>query len=219
MFFSSKMLTIKVLSLSLPYRWVTLFSLFMIFSIPVAALNSSALWLPAAYQKLAPELRQAALKLEADERCEKVLRGSLHDSTRSLEEATFLLICRDPGRRTFSVLADANTLELEFPIAEIQLAEEAVKSSDEVLRERVELLRGECEQLFNQKTRFMKSLHRIDEGAPAVPEVEGEQISFFMPFDAQSLQGNPLRYEAICSSAAEAEAATFSIRARRSSDS
>lgn len=186
-------------------------------SAPAVALNDNALWLPQAYQALAPELRQAALKLESDERCKKLLRGSLHDSTRSLDEAVFLLVCRDVNRRTFSVLADANTLQMEYPVEQIVAAEEEVKSSDEVLNQRVDILKVECEQLFVQKTRFMKNLRRIDESSLGAPQIDGARISFVIPFDAQSLQGNPLRYEAICASEEIDQQASFAIKARKAS--
>ena len=190
-------------------------------SMSASALDDNVLWLPASYQmKLAPELRQAALKLEATERCARVLRGSLHDSTRGIEHAVFLLVCRDPQMKTFSVLADANTLELTLVVPEKEEVSEAEQEEPqpdpaEILKARIDALRQECEELFVRKTRFMKKLKRV-EVARTDPQVDEQgDIRLSIPFDAESLQGKPLNYVAECSSAAEEAPATFVIKPRK----
>ena len=188
-------------------------------SASVAALDDEVLWLPASYQvKLAPELREAALRLEATERCERLMRGSLHDSTRGIDNAVFLLVCRDTQHKTYSVLADANTLELTYVVPpEPPAVEEEQPQPDaaELLRARVDALRQECEQLFVRKTRFMKKLKRVQAGSEDPQVDEQGAITIYIPFDAESLQGKPLNYAAECSSAAPGAPASFVIKARK----
>lgn len=187
----------------------------------VRSFSDSSLWLPGAYQKLAPELRQAALKLEQTERCVKVLRGSLHDSTKSLDEAVFLLVCRDENRQTYSALANAQTLELTFLLPEVvappleELTPEQQRAElAELKQQRFDQFQEACEQLFANKTRYMKNLVRIDQGSLVVKE-EGEALSMVMPFDAVSLRGAPLQYQATCSSDASAAEVSLAITARK----
>ena len=88
----------------------------MAFASSLSAFEDSALWLPVSYQKLAPELRQAAKKMETLDSCQKVLRGYLHDSSHSIDDATFMIVCRAPNRKTHSALVDAHSLEVLYPI-------------------------------------------------------------------------------------------------------
>jgi hypothetical protein len=180
-------------------------------SASVQAVENDALWLPGSYTKLAHKLRRAALKLEATPRCDKVLRGSLHESTQGMEQAVFLLVCRDPERKTFSVLADANSLELTYMVP---LDETKVYVGKE-LRKRVAAVWEDCEAKFESKTRFMRKLKRLQEGRPDPQAKATGEVGFDIDFDAQTLQGKPLLYRAHCFSPDEETAATLKIRARK----
>tara|TARA_B100000446_G_C10490458_1_gene319404 strand:- start:326 stop:916 length:591 start_codon:yes stop_codon:yes gene_type:complete len=186
---------------------------FFSLSLCAGAFEDSALWLPASYQKLAPELRQAAKKLEATETCDKVLRGYLHDSSRSMEEAVFLLVCRAPDRKTFSVLADAHSLELKYPLAVKKKAKQPVAVD---VQKRVDTVWKACQTLYKDKTKFMRNLETLTEGQPH-PEVDatGGAVGFVVDFDAESLQGATLRYRASCSSPDDKTPPKLVIRARK----
>ncbi len=191
--------------------WIA--AVLFIFSLSAGAFEDSALWLPASYQKLAPELRQAAKKLEATETCDKVLRGYLHDSSRSVDDAVFLLVCRAPDRKTFSVLADAQSLELKYPLAVKKKAEQPVAVD---VKKRVDTVWAECQALYKTKTKFMRSLDTLTQGQPH-PEVDadGSAVGFEIDFDAESLQGAALRYRAKCHSPDDKTPAKLTIRARK----
>ncbi|MBR9911858.1 MAG: hypothetical protein GYB33_16055 [Gammaproteobacteria bacterium] len=181
-----------------------------------AALDNNALWLPAKYQKLQPKLRQAALKLEATDRCDRLLRGSLHESSQGLDGAVFLLVCRDTEFKTYAVLADANTLEFAYVKYGQSMAGLASGDSDPLLEERLQQLRLECDKLFDRKTRFMKNLQRFDDGQPQMTRGEEQELSLFINFDAESMQGNLLNYQATCTSTQVDSPISFTIRARKS---
>ncbi len=191
--------------------WI--FVAFFSFSMSSTAFEDSALWLPSSYQELAPELRQAAKKLEATETCDKVLRGYLHDSSRSIEEAVFLLVCRAPDRKTFSVLADARTLELKYPLAVEKKAQQPVAAD---VKKRVEDVWKACQTLYKSKTKFMRNLETLTEGQPH-PEVDAVAVAvgFDIDFDAESLQGSTLRYRANCYSPDDKTPPKLTIRARK----
>lgn len=178
------------------------------------AFDDKSLWLPASYQKLAVQLRQSALKLEATERCDKVLRGTLHDSSQGLDQAVFLLICRDRARKTFSALADANTLELSYPFAP---PEPLIEPADiaQQLQTRMDAMWEPCQTLYQSKTRFMRNLTRLTKEKP-VPEVSDDQVlSLNIDFDAETAQGRPLHYRAVCQSADDGAPVEMKIRARQ----
>ncbi len=191
--------------------WFLVIAFFL--SVSSAAFEDSALWLPSSYQKLAPELRQAAKKLEATDSCDKVLRGYLHDSSRSLEEAVFLLVCRAPDRKTFSVLADAHSLELKYPLAVDKKPRQYLAADMKV---RVDKVWKACQTLYKTKTKFMRNLDTLTAGQPQ-PEVDdfSGAVGFDIDFDAESLQGTTLKYRANCYSPDDKTQPKLTIRARK----
>ena len=176
------------------------------------AFDDSALWLPGSFQELAPELRQAAKNMEATDRCQKVLRGYLHDSSRSVDDATFMVVCRAPDRKTFSVLVNAQTLEVTYPFADD--GKKTYVGAE--LQARVDKVWKACKKLYESKTKFMRNLTTLTKGQPN-PEVgEAGEVTLAIDFDAESLQGSPLNYRAKCYSADEKTDTKISIGARRS---
>lgn len=189
-----------LLALCLPLAWAA----------PALALRDEVLWLPALYQQqLAPRLRQAALALEATERCERLLRGSLHDSSTGVEDAVFQLLCRDPQGISFAVLVDAATLQATYPTG----SPDAVAEAPAAALPQARLLEVEesCGLLFERETRFMNDLQRLP---AAATEVDAGTVRVRIPFDAASPQGARLHYEALCE-AADGEAAGLVIQPRR----
>lgn len=186
------------------------------------------LWLPGSYLKLMPKLRKSAEKLEASERCDKVLEGKLHDSTRNEEHATFFLICRDASRKTFPVLVDANTLELDFPlwVEPEPEPEPEPRDLEAERRARIQHAWQVCEPLFAKETRFMQNMTLLTKGQPQPLEGgeggEGGQggqgsVSFVIDFDAENLRAQPLHYRAHCTTTNEDAPPELVIEARRDS--
>ena len=183
----------------------------VIWSLPSLAFEDSALWLPVSYQTLKPELRQAAKKMEAMDSCQKVLRGYLHDSSTSQENATFMIVCRAPDRKTHSVLVDAHSLEVEYPLA-VDTAKQYVGAE---LQARVDKVWKTCQAQYKTKTKFMRNLKTLTKGQPE-PEVgENGAVTLSIVFDAESLQGSPLKYRAKCHSPDDKTPAKLNIMARK----
>lgn len=181
------------------------------FSTTALAFVDSALWLPASYQKLKPELRQAAKKMELEESCQKVLRGYLHDSSTSLDNAVFMIVCRAPDRKTHSVLVDAHTLEVEYPLA-VDTAKQDVGID---LQARVDEVWEACQAQYKIKTRFMRNLKTLTKAQPDSAVGEDGAVTLLIDFDAESLQGSPLKYRAKCHSPDDKTPVKLSIVARK----
>ncbi len=180
-------------------------------SSPLLAFDDSALWLPVSYQALKPELRQAAQKLEAMDSCQKVLRGYLHDSSTSEDDAVFMIVCRAPDRKTHSVLVDAQSLEVQYPLA-VDTPKQYVGAE---LQARVDKVWKACQAQYKTKTKFMRNLKTLTKAQPT-PEVgEGGAVTLSIAFDAESLQGNPLHYRAKCHSPDDKTPTKLSIVARK----
>ena len=191
-----------------------IFLALMTFVSNLSAFEDSALWLPTSYQNLAPELRQAAKKMELKESCEKVLRGYLHDSSHSIDDATFMIVCRSPDRKTHSVLVNAQSLEVHYPIA-VEAPAEPERDLEAELKARIEVVWKACEAQYQKKTRFMRNLITLTEGRPDPVVDEDGTISFSVDFDAESLQGAALKYRAPCRSVDDETPPKLSILARK----
>jgi len=187
----------------------------MIFASSLSAFEDSALWLPVSYQKLAPELRQAAKKMEALDSCQKVLRGYLHDSSLSIDDATFMIVCRGPDRKTHSALVDAYSLEVLYPIVVEVPEPEPEPDLEAELKARVEGVWKACEVQYQAKTRFMRNLKTLTEGQPDPVVDEEGMVSFTVDFDAESLQGAALKYRATCQSPDDETPPKLKILARK----
>ena len=195
--------------MSISLRIPTLVLLLAMNSVAMA-FDQRALWLPSSYKKLAPELRQAALKAEATDQCVKLIRASLHESTTGLDQAAFLLVCKDSNNKTFPIIADANTLDFTYLVVEPQ-----GPSEEELLQERITRVWQECQVLFQQKTRLMRNMQRLSEDQPTHQLDEQNLLTMDIDFDAENIKGDPLRYRATCSSHDQESPATIRIRSRR----
>jgi hypothetical protein len=156
----------------------------------IYAVGAQSLWLPASYQELAPSLRQIALVVEEDERCVNVMRGTLHASSRR-EAPVFTVTCRGVDRRTFAVIVDGLTSDMVFQIDKPV----EIKGFDE---KRIEAAWQKCEEHLQKKTRFMHSMTRLQQGRPMPDSTQAGAVTFVLDFDAEDLQGKPLRYRATC---------------------
>jgi len=156
----------------------------------VFAVDAQSLWLPASYQELAPGLREIALAVEADERCVKVMRGTLHASSQR-HIPVYNITCRGADRRTFAVVVDGLTADMEFQGD----APVEIKGFDE---KRIQAAWQKCEVFLQKKTRFMHSMKRLQQGRPAPDSSQLGAVTFILDFDAEDLQGKPLHYRATC---------------------
>ena len=155
-----------------------------------AAVDADALWLPLSYQELAPALRKIALAVEADDRCTKVLRGKLHASSQR-DKPIYHITCRGSDRHTFAVKVDGLTQDMEFQGA----APAEIKGYSE---KRIQAAWNKCEEFLQKKTRFMRNMSRLQQGRPIPDTSELGAVTLVLDFNAEDLQGKPLRYRASC---------------------
>lgn len=178
------------------------------------AFNEHSLWLPGKYQQqLAPELRQAAMKVEAEERCQTLLRGSLHDSSKSVDDARFLFVCRDPQGTTFPVIVDAQTLEISYRESGSTDGLLASGDSEKAKAARLSQVKTQCKALFEKNTQRMKGMQRLESLDQAIHVAKGGELVMSYAFDALSPTGHPLQYRAVCT-AVGSEPATLSMGKR-----
>ncbi len=185
------------------------------------AFNEDALWLPSSYYTLTSKLILAAEKLESLPECEKVIRGSLHDSTTNEENAKFLFVCQTVDKRTFPVIAAAQTQEFTFPVPLKSKADEDDNLPEnstpiERLETRVASAWPICQEEYDRKTRYMIALTTLTKERPAPIVLPEGHISLQIDFDAQDMQGRPLSYSADCQFMPSPESEVeLIIRARR----
>jgi len=159
-------------------------------SASVFAVGALSLWLPASYQDLAPGLRKMALAVEGDERCVKVVRGTLHASSQR-QTPVYNITCRGADRRTFAVIVDGLTAEMKFQGD----APAVIRGFDE---KRIQAAWQKCEEYLQKKTRFMHNMKRLQQGRPTPDSTHVGAVTFLLDFDAEDLQGKPLQYRATC---------------------
>lgn len=156
----------------------------------VYGVNDLDLWLPSTYRDLMPQLRKAALAVEATEECEKVMQAGLYEPSRKAEVPQFRLLCRDASRRSYAILVDSNTLDMTFPgrkPAAKGFSSKVIASSWR-----------NCEEQLQRKTRYMKNMVLLTQGMPEPDTSEPEKLKLVVDFDAESVQRQALHYRATC---------------------
>lgn len=210
---------------------------------PSHALDESSLWLPVSYRPHYLKLIQSA-KLVEDyvQGCETVIRGELHTGKSTKDSPVFRVVCRNEKKRSFAVMVDGITKELMDPsypggkvtfkelekLQQLELARLEKEAELEAARlvkeaeleaERQELLRQEglwlkCESKIAERTKLMKGMTMLVEGAPPVDVSREGHVKYIVDFDAKGPQGKHLRYRAFCDFD-ENESLRSSIRPRR----
>lgn len=159
------------------------------------AIGSDALWLPASYNHLMVGMRKAALAVEEDERCVKILRGKMHPRG-TKDNPLYLMTCRGQDRRTFTVEVEPVTHNMKFQIDRVV----EVKGFNE---KRIAAAWQKCSDQLQQKTRFMRNMKPLYQGRPTPDLSEVGAVNMIADFDAENLHGKPLHYRATCSASNE----------------
>lgn len=154
------------------------------------AVEDLDLWLPASARDLMPQLRKAALAVEATEECAKLMQAGLYEASRKAEVPLFLMLCRDADRRSYAVLVNSQTLDMTFPGRK-----PAPKGfSNKIIASNWR----NCQDQLQRKTRYMKNMVLLTQGMPEPDSSEPDKLTLAVDFDAESLQRQPLHYRATC---------------------
>jgi hypothetical protein len=156
------------------------------------ALDESRLWLAKNHEKLYLDLRAAAKSAEALERCVTVLRGTLDLEQSAPDHPIFRIQCRQENGRTYNEMVDGLsketlTTKLEKPK---ELSEEDIAAQKQIFLDR-------CMQLFEAKTSLFKAL-KLKEGKPEPESFTMQEAKYYLDFDAENVEGQPLSYRTIC---------------------
>ncbi len=194
--------------------------LILLFCVSAFSFEEERLWLPLSYQTLYLKLKDAAAAAESLERCTEVLEGTIDLSQGSRENPIFRIHCRLSNGRTYNEMVDGTTNETlttkqvvakELSLEELELQRlEAEKRKLQEKRQRIEGAWHVCNQKWLEKTRLMINVRSLHEILPE-PGVSSQKDSnshsgdpeeaiyvFNIDFDADSVGGELLKFQAIC---------------------
>ena len=149
----------------------------------IDALDENRLWLPKSWQRLYLDLKSAALNVEAMERCDTVLEGTVDIDRSTEEQPIFRIRCRQRSGKTFVQVVG---LEQEEDPRETEI--------EEMKRE----MWVRCERAFQQKTRLMNKVSKLGNGMPEPDPYTENLVKFVLDFDSEGVQGEKLQFRAVC---------------------
>lgn len=138
-------------------------------------LDESKLWLPLKYKKHHLSLLRAATQALAQPRCLEVKRGSLDLRQSTSERAIYRFLCKQASGKTYTEIIDGVTFHSLVPTPTSEIA---------------------CYKLVMAKTQLMKKLKWLNDNALRAPKGLPERYEW--RFDAVSVDGEPLKYSAVC---------------------
>ncbi len=172
------------------------------------AIDTSKLWLPTRHAALFLELKRAAEAAEDLDRCVKLVGGTIDLDRSKQNHPIYRILCRQENGRTYNEMVDGVSfktlttvyVEPKQPTAEeleaARLSEE--KRNEEERQARIDQLWVLCKAKLLQKTRLMDGLTWLTEFPPAPEVFEEDKVVFYLQFDAKSLEGLDLKYQARC---------------------
>lgn len=180
----------------------------MIICAAANAVDDKKLWLPSKYAKQFLELKKAAEAAEALDRCVDLVSGTIDLDQSKPNQPIYRFLCRQENGRTYNEMVDGVSfktlttviVEPKEPTPEeleaIRLAEE--KRKEEERKARIAHLWGLCEAKLKEKTRLMADVSWLEPFPPGPELLEEHKASFYIQFDAISMDGVALKYEARC---------------------
>ncbi len=181
-----------------------------VLSAPVfAEVDDKRLWLPGGkYATLFFELRKAAEAAEGLERCVTVLRGTVDLDRSSVQHPIYRILCRQENGRSYNEMVDGKTFETLTTKALVsqepnEVDHEAARLAEEqrienARLERIAALWAECETELKDKTRLMHDVVWLAEFPLEPDEYSESSAHFSVAFDAKSVEGALLQYQAQC---------------------
>ncbi len=174
---------------------------------PAYGVNETRLWLPVKYHKYFLDLKEAAEAAEALENCSEVLKGVMDLDRSEKDHPIFRIQCRRPDGISYNEMVDGVSKEtLTTKVIEETLTEEELEQLRLAEEQRIEQEKKqqqqrfaqECERVFKERTRFMLEMQRLTGKEPTPEEFSMEAALFSFDFNAESVSGQGLKYQAIC---------------------
>ena len=177
-------------------------------SMPAISVDESRLWLAKSDQVLYLPLVRAALAAANLERCVEVLEGTLDRTQSTSERPMFRILCRQADGKSYNEMVDGLSFEtLTTPkVVEVVLTEEQIeqRKREEQERQRQEDERRKmslwqmCMQALQDRTKMMIDLTWDSQSQPEPITFDASSAVFKVQFQAKSIWGEALRYEATC---------------------
>ncbi|WP_394201192.1 hypothetical protein [Marinagarivorans algicola] len=146
-----------------------------------APLNEDKLWLPRRYQKYHLPLLRAAKVALAQPRCYEIKRGSLDLRQSEPKHAIYRFLCKQASGKTYSEVIDGVTFQSLVP-----------RPSSEIV----------CYELLMAQVKMMKQVRWLND--TALTAGDGEPERYEWQFDSVAVDGQPLKYSALCQLNSEA---------------
>lgn len=159
------------------------------------ALDKERLWLPVKYQTLYLPLVKAASVAQALERCVTVVEGTLDLEQSKPSHPIYRIQCRQESGRTYNEMVDGVSFAPLTTVTEI----EPERAAEEVARQK-RMAWQKCQTPLIDRTRLMQGLvWQTEIGELVEPQVYSEEeVRFSVNFDARSMRGESLYYNAEC---------------------
>ena len=138
-------------------------------------LDESKLWLPLKYKKHHLSLLRAATQALAQPRCLEVKRGSIDLRQSTPERAIYRFLCKQASAKTYTEMIEGVPFHSLVPTPTSEIA---------------------CYELVKAKTYMMKNIRWLNDSALKAPKGLPERYEW--RFDAVSVDGEPLKYSAVC---------------------
>lgn len=176
---------------------------------PTYGLQESRLFLPKKHADLKLKLFKAAKVAEELPNCADVVSGTLHLGMSTDALPVFKIICRNPERRTFTVLMDGVDYVYLNPPPAPEPPPEEESEPEEVIDPALVKLEQEaeywrlCEAGVLSRSKNMLAVEWLYDG-PVPPEYSvnettgSERTSYQLPFNAKDIQGHSLRFKGVC---------------------
>lgn len=167
------------------------------------ALDEARLWIPSNYERLYLDLKKSAIAVEATERCETVLRGTLDfDASALPDDPVFRILCRGTNGRTYNEMVMPEKIWTET-----EIEENKEKEAKALLLVQSEM-QAKCDSRLSKDTALFNSLQR-KQASFSLIQFEHSGFSddfvvlnpngvFQIDFDAMDMYGVKLEYRAMC---------------------
>lgn len=169
----------------------------------VIALDEERLWVPSNYEHLYLELKESAIAVEASDRCESVLRGTLDfDASALPDDPVFRILCRGTNGRTYNHMVMPEKIWTQAEIEENTVKKaKALLLLQNQMQAKCDVHLSEDIALFNALQRKQASFSRIKFTYSSVSDdfvVLDPRGVFQMDFDAMDMYNVKLEYRATC---------------------
>jgi len=160
----------------------------------VLAVDESRLWVPGKYETLFLDLKKAAEKANALEKCKTVLRGTVDLEQSKDNHPIFRILCRQSNNKTYNEMVDGVSFETLTTKVEAPIE----LSVEEALVARKTMLWKTCSAAVDEKIRLMQGVTRTRDEYIAPEHYSQDDVVYLVDFNAKDMYGADLKYRAKC---------------------